>query len=72
VWLSRIYYKSYRIAHTHDSRRLFRIAAVLYFSVRVQTEGLNMETLVKELEMSCGGTGNYKNVLLVEGDDEVV
>ncbi|GAX11488.1 hypothetical protein FisN_22Lh175 [Fistulifera solaris] len=48
------------------------IAAVLYFSVRVQTEGLNLETLVKELEMNCGGSVNYKHVILAEADDEVV
>jgi hypothetical protein len=33
---------------------------------------LNLETLVKELEMSSDGAVNYKNVLLAEADEEVV
>jgi hypothetical protein len=50
----------------------FSISAVLYFSVRVQKEGLNMETLINELEVSSGCPGIYKNVLLAEIDGEVV
>ena len=55
---------------SHHNAVSFSIAAVLYFSVRVQQEGLNLETLLNELEMRSDGT--YKNVLLAEADCEVV
>lgn len=43
------------------------MAAILYFSVRVQKEGMNMETLMKEFEVDIDGTEKYKHVI-VDGE----
>lgn len=35
------------------------MVTVLYFSVRVQKEGMNVETLMNESEMDGDGPGSY-------------
>lgn len=57
---------------TDDLSFIFSIVTVLYFSVRVQKEGLNLEVLMKELGMESDGSGDYKQVLITQVDNEVV
>ena len=43
--------------------RTCSLASVLYFSIRVQFEGLNMETLVKQLEVESEGEEKYAQMI---------